>query len=334
MNTPLFQQLDPKTQPGFVEVWYIKVTDPMNRRSLLLHFEALASANGFRKITGIWANYFERKEGREIVKLALKQTFDLKTLETGNQGLKISDCELGDFGSRGSVQFKGQTLKWDFTMKSAQPAQFSLIPQGLNRGGIVPQKIRTPAEDLRFDGVVELNGQKQEWKDAPGMQGHFFGPKNPHAWTWSHCNAFVNERGIPSWLVFEGLHLQPRILGKIPAPRLASFYFLYNGTSYGFDTLWDTFHCRSNQSLTEWKFQADRDDLSFRGHLKAEIKDFAGVTLEDTDGSLLYCANSNLSDLTILVYRAGKLEATFVAPGTAAYEVASRAKDRYVQMLL
>ncbi|MGZ3689317.1 MAG: hypothetical protein ACXVBW_13515, partial [Bdellovibrionota bacterium] len=96
----------------------------------------------------------------------------------------------------------------------------------------------------------------------------------------------------------------------------------------------DVFTVRSKNTLTDWKFQADRGELSFRGYAKAEHKDFAGLTYEDTNGSLLYCGNSKLSDMRVLVYRRGKLEATFDAPGTAAFEVVSRHKNPYVPIII
>jgi hypothetical protein len=117
-------------------------------------------------------------------------------------------------------------------------------------------------------------------------------------------------------------------------PHLSSFLFRYQGANYCFNQLRDTFHIKSKNTLNEWDFQADRDDLSFRGHANAEHKDFVGLTYEDTNGSLLYCANSKLSNLRILVYRRGKLESTFTAQGTAAFEIVSRDKNPYVPLLL
>ena len=91
---------------------------------------------------------------------------------------------------------------------------------------------------------------------------------------------------------------------------------------------------KSKYTLNEWTFRADRGPLSFHGHVKAEHKDFVGLTYEDTNGSLLYATQCLLSNVEIHVYRAGKLEATFIARGTAAFEVVSREKNPYVDFLI
>jgi hypothetical protein len=91
---------------------------------------------------------------------------------------------------------------------------------------------------------------------------------------------------------------------------------------------------RSKNTLTDWSFQADRGDLSFRGQAKAEHKDFAGLTFEDVDGSLFYSAASMLSNLRVHVYRKGKLESAFYANRTAAFEIISRRKNPYVPLLI
>ena len=56
---------------------------------------------------------------------------------------------------------------------------------------------------------------------------------------------------------------------------------------------------------------------------------------EDTNGSLLYCANSKLLEVSrIHIYRRGKLsESTFYGHGTAAFEVVTREKNPYVPIL-
>ena len=166
------------------------------------------------------------------------------------------------------------------------------------------------------------------------MQGHQCGKNSGHSWAWGHCNSFVHENGESAAFVFEGLTARARLAGTIPTPKLSSFYFHYQGHEHRFNSLWDAVHTRSQHSLNDWKFRVERGELSFRGSMTSEYRDFAGLTWEDTDGSLLYCANSKLSDMTVLVYRRGKLEATFKSRGTTSFEIVSRQRNPYVPILI
>jgi hypothetical protein len=320
---------------GFQEVWYLKLNDPAANRALWLRFTLLVSANGFKKVAETWAIYFQRNASKEITKLAVKQTHDLAAFSEDAAGtLRIGPCELGRERTRGTIQSKGKTLSWDLAIGTGHDTSFNLVPESLQRVGLVKNTAMTVGEDLRFTGTTVIDGETIAWKDVAGMQAHLSGPKNGHSWAWGHSNLFVDGGGRPVPFLFEGLSAKARLAGPIHSPQLSTFFFLYESRPYSFNTFWDSVRVKSSHTLTDWRFQADRDDLSFRGSAHAELKDFAGVTYEDTNGSLLYCANSKLSNLEVHVYRRGKLENTFYSHGTAAFEVVSRDKNPYVPMLI
>ena len=344
-NTPVWSSRSSQSgasRVGFQESWYLKLNDSEGQDAFWLRFNVLLSKNGFRRVAEVWAVVFRREENREIQKVALKQSHNIKSFsstdEEGKTVIHVGDCELGDGFTRGSIITKGKSLKWDLRFAPAQNVSFDLFPKSMIRSKFLKTQIKTVAEDLRFDGTTELTTdtetKTQTWENAFGMQAHLAGSQSPYSWVWGHCNSFVNEQKQFVPFVFEGLSVKARVAGKIHSPRLSSFYFLYQGKEYEFNKLWDTIRTRSRQTLTEWEFQAERGDFSFRGHAKAEHRDFAGMTFEDTDGSLLYSASSQLSNMTIWVYRRGKLETTLRSNGTTALELVSRRKNPYVPLLM
>lgn len=334
LNRPLWNPRESRARKAFQEVWYLKVNDPDANRALWLRLTLLVSANGFRRVAETWAVHFQRSQTREVSKIAWKQSHDLKSFSYGEDGaIRIEGCEFGPARTRGSITSNGRTISWDLNLMTGHEASFNLVPESLSRIGLVRNTAVTVAEDLRFSGHVDIDGQRSEWKNAAGMQAHLSGSKNGHSWVWGHCNLFVDAQGKPVPFLFEGLSAKARLLGSLPSPRLSTFFFHYEGQPYRFNSLWDSLRVKSGSSLTDWRFQADRGDLSFRGKAHAEIKDFAGLTYEDTNGSLLYCANSKLSSLEIHVYRHGKLESTLYSHGTTAFEVVTREKNPYVPIL-
>lgn len=336
-HAPVWSALSAREQQGFREVWRTRIVHPDGNQALWLRFALLSSNNGFRKVAEVWAVLFSKNESGETTKVALRQNFDIRSFQPINgsrKGLQISECELTDSGTRGMIQSKGRTIRWDFSSIRAQESSFNWIPEGLTRMGARRNRAFTLAEDLRFTGSTELDGEKLEWKAAPGGQSHLAGPGYWHSWTWAHCNTFRNEQGEPAYFVFEGFSARDRFFGLIPSPRMSSFFFLYQGREYRMNSLWNAIRSRSEQTLSEWKFQADCGDLSFRGEIQAENRDFAGFTYEDTNGSILYCSNAELARVTVWIYRRGKLEASFHSHGTAGFEVVSRQKNPYVPLLL
>jgi hypothetical protein len=338
LNAPAWSPGNPKTQGAFHEVWFCKLNDPVSQRALWLRFVLLISGNGFRRVAETWAIFSERGANNEVTKVALKQSYDLKSFQASGDGsIRIGECEIrGEQELRlsGQIQSKGRTITWELTGRATQDATFNLVPEKLRRWGMVRNSAVTVSEDMVFNGFSEIDGTRVEWKNAAGMQSHLSGPNNGHSWIWGHSNLFVDERGTPVPFVFEGLTARAWLPGSIPSPQLSSFFFIYESRAYVFNTTWDAIRAKSKHSLTDWEFQVDRGDISFRGKAHAEIKDFTGLTYEDTRGSLLYCANSKLTDLQIHVYRNDKLEHALYSKGMAAMEVVTREKSPYVPLLI
>ncbi len=316
------------------EKWYLKLNDPSQPRGLRLEWDLFTSRNGFKRTADVWAVLFERQPQQEVKKTALKQSLNIQAFSRGHgDSIQMGACTLRHEGTQGAIYSKGQVLSWDLAFQSIRTSSFNLVPESLSKLGLSKHLALTPYEDLLFSGQVTLNGETFEFKSARGMLGRSLTPKNWHSWVWGHCNLFKDEAGKPADFIFEGMTTRSQ-LGPVVFPQLSAFYFRYQGKDYSFNRLRQALYMKSKTNLNDWHFQADVGELSFRGHMKAEHKDFAGLTLEDTNGSLLYSATSTLSELKILVYRNGKLEATFNSTGNSAFEIVSRQKNPYVPLIL
>jgi hypothetical protein len=336
MTTQAFPSTEKKNelQRAFYKTWYVRFNDPATQKALWLRFTVLSSANGFRRVSEVWGLFFHRLPNKEVKKVAIKQSYPLENfLASGQANIRIGECELLPQQTRGTIQSKGQSIQWDLQFIEARENSVRFVPEFLSKTKLVKNSIITLCEETLFSGTVKINGETHTWREAPGMQGYMDGTKSSHSWVWGHCNTFLNEQGKQTPFIFEGFSTKAQ-LGPLLSPKLSSLYFFYNNENYHFNNLKNAIYVKTKNSLNEWDFQADQDDLSFRGHARAEHKDFAGLTYEDTNGSLLYCSNSELAEMTIHVYRRGKLEATFHAPGTAALEIVSREKNPYVPILI
>ena len=320
----------------FQEVWFFKLNHPTRPQALWLRWTLLTSENGFRKTAEVWAILFNRTES-ETQKTALKQSFEISQFLVKPGGsIQIGSSELAPTSTVGKVEGMGKTLSWNlqFKPRTETTVSFSLVPEALQRAGIAKNEAIAVHEDLLATGTCELNGVRFEWDHAVAMLGHITGPRNGHSWVWAHCNQFQDESGKPSDVLFDGITGRARVpvIGKTPA--LSTFLFRYRGDVYRFDTVWDALRARSVLSTMGWSFQADRGDLSFRGQIRSEARDFAGVTYEDTDGTFLYCSNTKLAAMDLQIYRSGKLEASYRSPHGAAFEIVSRSKNPYVPLMI
>ena len=320
-NLPVWTPNPPKGHEQFQEVWYLKLNDRLGQNALWLRFTILVTKNGFQKTAETWAIFFHRENNKEISKTAAKQSFNIQSFEPlsgregrpGSAGIRVENCQLTPEFTKGQVLSKGKSIQWDLAIHTVQKHPVSLLPNAVRKLGLVNSEAWTISEEMLFTGKVTVNGVTYEFNNAPGIQGHWSGIRSAHSWVWGQSNSFQNEQGDPVPFDFEGL--TSLFKASRQSRRAPSFVvlFLLSRTTLPFQwALGRVSHeigkfdhgveisSRSRRTLLPWR-RACRSQR------------FAGVTFEDTDSSILYCANSKLSNMNIHVYRRGKLEATFLS---------------------
>lgn len=257
----------------------------------------------------------------------LRKTFDLSEF---SPKVQVGACVLTDTESSGQIHYKSHELTWSLSLKPESIPKFKPYPDLLSKIGMLQHCEITEFPRLRCDGKVQIDGQTLHFQDAIAYKSHSSGTRNPDQWVEAHCNSLFNEHGQKTDALFEGVSSQSRFPFGISTPWISAFFIHYQGKNYFFNDLWQSLRSRSDRSLNEWSFQIDRGELSFRGQVTASHKDFIGMIFEDTNETLHHASFSQLADLSLLVYRRGKLESTLLSNGTATFEVVARERNPYL----
>ena len=330
-NTPQFNQ--PGRTGGFQEVWYLKFNHPETTRALWLRFTVLIRNDKSKEIAEVWAIFFESNEGATR-KVGIKNTWPITAFENvGSAGLRIQDNCLMDDRTEGHIKNDDHQLHWSFSFSPIRNLHFDFVPAILPRLKLVKNTAVNVHEHLAYTGWCELDGARYEWANAPGMQGHLTGPRNGHSWAWGHCNCFTDECGAPAPVIWDGLSARAP-LGKGATPPLTSMFFRIDNETYNVNTLCDVLCARSQYDFSSFRFRIRKKGVLFEGAVKARLGDYAGVTYEDTDGSHLYCHNSKISDMTLVVTNPGGKKAVYTADHAAAYEVVARKAHPDIPLLI
>lgn len=317
-----------KSNPrGFHETWKLRTVDRSGRFALTLQFVLHQSENGFRKTAEIWATF---GGADDHARSSWRSTGAMNSFQSSGAGFRIGECEFADGQSRGVLQNRGKTLEWNLSWTSDPSGSYQRLPEPLRtlaRFRMVSQSVSPSA---RVQGHFSIDGTKFEVDQAPGMQSHNFSFRRPLEWTWAHCNSFVSETGEKLDLVFEGFSGRIPLLGPVNTPWLTTLYFRYKGETHDLSHPLQLLRTRSERDWNAWRFQSESGELTFKGELQAENREFIAWSEEDTDGSLVHLAYSPLTRLSIQIYRRGKLEASALSAGTAALEIARRERSPYL----
>jgi hypothetical protein len=331
---------------GFQETWTVRVLDAAHSRGLLLRFRLLTTENGFQRQILTRAVVFSRNsQTRECLSQGFSSKLELVRFQAPVDGLlQLGENRLdlsapqGPWNLQGSLLSKGVRCLWDLNLNpgaSGPDSATSWIPLMLHKGRVVRNRSMTLAADWKAQGFCQIQNERWDFENASTEVIHEYGPGLAESWSWGHCASFVHEDGRPAEdLFFEGCTQQLKLGLGVHLPRLSTFAVRYQGTTYRMDSLWDSLRSRVDAGHHHWKFHVDQGDLSFRGEFQADSRDFAGLTEEDCDGSLVHVASSLLSKLTLRIYRKSQLECTVRSEGGAALEFGTRTRNPYIRDIL
>jgi hypothetical protein len=80
-------------------------------------------------------------------------------------------------------------------------------------------------------------------------------------------------------------------------------YLRYEGEEIVLNDLRSAIGARSHVEMPTWAFTANNRDYKVTGAARADVGRLMQVTYDDPDGSLRHCANSEIADLALEVYK-------------------------------
>ncbi|MGH2729251.1 MAG: hypothetical protein ACRDJI_01435, partial [Actinomycetota bacterium] len=243
--------------------------------------------------------------------------------------VRIGDAWLSERHLEGEVSREGRSLAWSLDFEPADKCFQHLPPQIRKRVETKVSTVCSPNLSVPFSGSVKVDGDVLQVDRALGCQSHRWGRKHSSTWAWAHCSTF--EHGEDA--VFEGVTARAKI-GPVPAPTTTFLYLRYKGQDLVFNDLKWALRAKSSYEMPTWAFTARNDDWKIAGAARVQISRMMQVAYMDPDGSPRHCANSEIADLAIEVYRrddqSWRHDGSLTALRTAHLEFGRR--DRFVEL--
>jgi Tocopherol cyclase len=287
-----------RSDAGFMEVWYSTINHPETGGGLWLRYTITAPRRK-SPYCELWGFFFDPSNKRTF---AGKQRFSIDVLgrERDDGALvRIDKAWLSEQHLEGQVQDEsGRMLQWSLDLEPSDRC-FQHLPQPLRQR--VEQRVSTvcaPNLSVPFTGSVILDGDELSFERVRGSQAHRWGRAHAQSWAWAHCDGF---EGHPD-AVFEGLAARARLVG-LPAPTMTFTYLRYDGNDIEFNSLKHSLQAKSRYEMPTWAFSAQNDEFKIIGAARALPERMVQVAYEDPDGSQRHCANSEIGDMGIELFR-------------------------------
>jgi hypothetical protein len=213
--------------------------------------------------------------------------------------VRIGDAWLSDDHLEGEVVTNGRSLAWSLDLEPAGRT-FQHLPSIVRHR--IDRRVSTvcsPNLSVPFSGEVKLDGAVLEFDRELGSQSHRWGRRHSPSWAWAHCSEFA---GAPD-TAFEGLAARASV-GPVPAPTTTFLYLRHEGEDIALNDLRGAvFGSKSRYLLPTWAFTAHNDLWRIVGAGRFKIADAVQVEYADPDGTPRFCANSEIADLAIELYK-------------------------------
>ena len=287
---------DPRAKDGHVESWFLKATDPSGERAFWLKATIFApDAAPSRAMAEGWAVCFDRRAGRAR-QVGVKHTlpFTHATFGAGGLGARWElrsngdRFELAPGVARGAITMGSERVTWDLAFRGEARAMV-LYPPRLYELPVPRLKIVTPLPDARFEGELEVGGERWVVSGWRGMQGHNWG-RHAELYAWSQVTAWDDGADlvleVGSGRVRVGGVLMP--LGTVASVR-------HRGVDYSMTRLVDVARARASVVVGRHEFSAVGRFGRVEGVLEAAPEDMVGLAYANPDGTTTYCLNSKLA---------------------------------------
>jgi len=286
---------------GFMEVWYATLNHRPSGRGVWLRYTLTAPTDVERPpYCELWGFVFDPDAKANF---AHKRRFSIDELGSSNGRddgalIRIGDAWLSETHLDGSLAKDGIGLSWSLDHDPAERT-FQHIPEPLRdriEGRV--STVCSPNLSVPFFGTVTIGSEEMTFDGELGCQSHRWGRKHSTTWTWAHCSEFEED---PS-AVFEGLGAKTSI-GVVPAPTTTLLFLRYRDEDIPFNDLKWALRARSRYEMPTWAFTARTDKWKIAGAARATIDRLVQVEYADPDGAPRFCANSEIADLAIEIYR-------------------------------
>ncbi|HEY4244274.1 MAG TPA: tocopherol cyclase family protein [Kofleriaceae bacterium] len=316
----------PADRRGTYEVWYTTWNDPVSGDGYWLRYLIEQPLEGDAR-GELWFARFD--PARPARTFGIHRHFAIGAVASDGARLRIGAAEFAHDHAKGSLAGDGHDVRWDLRWEPAAKTLRHLPDVMYARGGLGETTVHSPNPRVPLSGTLVIDGERVVFDRAIAGQSHVWGKKHGYSWTWGRCAEF---QGSDALLELLAVRLQRR--GRV-LPPLALVALDWEGESHRFTQFRHTIANRATWRVGETAFSAWSPRLRIEGTLTCTPEQMVNAPYLDPDGTEVFCANTEIGDAKLVIYRRRGLgwqeAATLVGPGRAHFEIGGRAADPSVR---
>jgi hypothetical protein len=312
-----FPSLD--REAGHYESFYLKAAHPSEPLAIWIRY-TVHKRPGEEPRGSIWFTLFDGAADRPR---ASKVTLPPGDLGSGSDHyIHIGESRFEPGRVAGSAPSEQLDASWELGFESGEPPFHHLPRDWMYRAPIPRTKLLSPYPAARFSGRVTAGDRQLALESWPGMVGHNWGAQHAERWIWLHGAAF--EGAPDAWLDVAFGRIK---LGPLTTPWIGNGVLSVDGVRHRLGGAERVRSTTVGETPERCDFGLPGKDLTVRGSVRSDARNFVGWVYADPDGSEHNTVNCSIADMTLTLERPGRPAQTLELRSGAAYELGMRERD-------
>jgi hypothetical protein len=310
---------------GVYEVWYMTWNDPSSGQGYWLRYITEAPVVGEPR-GELWFARFDPADPQRT--FAIHKHVPMAEVASGERPftLSIGGCRLGHDHAVGQLSGDGHDIRWDLRWEPAHEVLRQLPDVMYARGGLGESTVHSPNPRVAMSGSLVVDGETVRFDRAVFGQTHVWGKKHAFSWTWGRCADFA---GAPdAVLEILGVRLQRR---GVTLPKLFLLALDLDGEQFRLNQFRHVVRNYADWRGSRVEFAAWSPTIKIEGVLSCTPDQMVIAPYEDPDGTHLWCANTEIGDARVTVYRRARMAwrelRVLESTGRAHFELGGRERD-------
>jgi hypothetical protein len=308
---------------GHYESFYLKAAHPREPLAVWIRY-TVHKRPDIGPTASLWFTLFGGGAGSPR---ASKVTFPGDDLGAGNGDyIRVGDARLSPRHATGTAPSEQHDARWELEFEAGDPPLRHLPREWMYRAPVPRTKLESPHPGTRFEGRVEVDGERIDVDGWPGMVGHNWGREHAERWIWLHGASFEGHGGT-TWLdaALGRIHL-----GPATTPWIGNGMLSLDGVRHRLGGIERTRATVVRESPHRCEFVLPGRGLAVEGVAEAPPEEMVGWVYADPDGGEHHTVNCSVASMRLQVRREGEALVTLATASGCAYELGMREHDHGV----
>jgi hypothetical protein len=310
-------------EPGTYEVWYLTWNDPRTDEGYWLRYLSEAPVTGPARGELWFARFDPRNAARTF---GFHKHFGPPDDREHPFALTIGGAQLGHDHAIGELAGGGHRVHWELRWEPAN-REIRQLPEltYTKYGNLGVTSFLSPSPRVPLSGSLVVDGETINFDRVVAGQTHVWGKRHATSWAWGRCGEFAGAPGAVLELVGARQHR------GVQLPTMLFLSLDLDGERHRMNQFRHQFRNRASWGGTRFEFAAWSPTVRIEGEMTCTPDQMVLAPYLDPDGTEVFCANTEIGDALVRVYRRSGLawreQRVLVGTRRAHFEIGGRTRD-------